>query len=153
MRRTETPEPIWIKILHGGRYRRRSYLHKFWWPSVKGFWVAGGQISPSPIDFHRRPYNTLALPCERVMYCVCVPRWRLVPFSIYTAYSVLVVSSSLSQSSSNKLVSWTNRDDIGLRAAERVWLLKLNNEVYRWVNSSIIVFHGALLYYLRNGAR
>jgi len=29
--------------------------------------VAGGQISPSPIDFHRRPYNTLALPCERVM--------------------------------------------------------------------------------------
>jgi len=28
--------------------------------------VAGGQISPSPIDFHRRPYNTLALPCERV---------------------------------------------------------------------------------------
>jgi len=29
--------------------------------------VAGGQIFPSPIDFHRRPYNTLALPCERVM--------------------------------------------------------------------------------------
>ena len=25
------------------------------------------QIFPSPIDFHRRPYNTLALPCERVM--------------------------------------------------------------------------------------
>ena len=34
---------------------------------LKGFWVAGGQISPSPIDFHRRPYNTLALPCERVI--------------------------------------------------------------------------------------
>ena len=29
---------------------------------LRGFWVAGGQISPSPIDFHRRPYNTLALP-------------------------------------------------------------------------------------------
>jgi len=29
--------------------------------------VAGGQISPSPIDFHRRPYNTLALPCECVI--------------------------------------------------------------------------------------
>ena len=27
---------------------------------LRGFWVAGGQISPSPIDFHRRPYNTLA---------------------------------------------------------------------------------------------
>ena len=34
---------------------------------LRGFWVAGGQISPSPTDFHRRPYNTLALPCERVM--------------------------------------------------------------------------------------
>ena len=34
---------------------------------LRGVWVAGGQISPSPIDFHRRPYNTLALPCERVM--------------------------------------------------------------------------------------
>ena len=29
--------------------------------------MAGGQISPSPIDFHRRPHNTLALPCERVI--------------------------------------------------------------------------------------
>jgi len=34
---------------------------------LRGFWVAGGQISPTPIDFHRRPYNTLALPCERVI--------------------------------------------------------------------------------------
>jgi len=34
---------------------------------LRGFWVAGGQISASPIDFHRRPYNTLALPCERVI--------------------------------------------------------------------------------------
>ena len=40
---------------------------------LRGFWVAGGQISPSPIDFHRRPYNTLALPCERVMVTkICV---------------------------------------------------------------------------------
>jgi len=34
---------------------------------LRGFWVVGGQISPSPIDFHRRHYNTLALPCERVI--------------------------------------------------------------------------------------
>jgi len=34
---------------------------------LKGFWVAGDQISPSFIDFHRRPYNTLALPRERVI--------------------------------------------------------------------------------------
>jgi len=37
--------------------------------------VAGGQISPSPIDFHRRPYNTLALPCERV---IADPLWSCV---------------------------------------------------------------------------
>ena len=35
---------------------------------LRGCWVAGGQISPSPIDFHRRPYNTLALPCECVIF-------------------------------------------------------------------------------------
>jgi len=35
---------------------------------LRGFGVAVGQISPSPIDFHRRPYNTLALPCERVIW-------------------------------------------------------------------------------------
>ena len=35
---------------------------------LRVFLGGGGQISPSPIDFHRRPYNTLALPCERVMF-------------------------------------------------------------------------------------
>jgi len=34
---------------------------------LRVFWVAGGQIPPSPIDFDRRPYNTLALPSERVI--------------------------------------------------------------------------------------
>jgi len=29
--------------------------------------VAGGQNLPFSIDFDRRPYNTLALPCECVM--------------------------------------------------------------------------------------
>jgi len=40
---------------------------------LRGFWVAVGQISPSPIDFHRRPYNTLALPCERVTMRLSLP--------------------------------------------------------------------------------
>jgi len=34
---------------------------------LRVFFLGGGQISPSPIDFHRRLYNTLALPCERVI--------------------------------------------------------------------------------------
>ena len=29
--------------------------------------AGGGQILAFPIDFDRRPYNTLALPCECVM--------------------------------------------------------------------------------------
>ena len=40
---------------------------------LRGFWVAGGQISLSPIDFHRRSYNTLALPCERVIGALGTP--------------------------------------------------------------------------------
>ena len=32
-----------------------------------GLGVVAGQISAFPIDFAGRPYNTLALPCERVI--------------------------------------------------------------------------------------
>jgi len=34
---------------------------------LRGLGVAGGQILPFSIDFDRRPYNTLALPCECVI--------------------------------------------------------------------------------------
>jgi len=39
---------------------------------LRVFWVAvaGGKISPLPKDFRRRPYNTLALPCEGVIHMV-----------------------------------------------------------------------------------
>jgi len=33
-----------------------------------GLASAGGQILPFPIDFDGRPYNTLTLPCERVIH-------------------------------------------------------------------------------------
>ena len=54
--------------------------------------MAGGQISPSPIDFHRRPYNTLALPCERVIFTFIffekvnteISEWLLNDVCIYT---------------------------------------------------------------------
>ena len=36
--------------------------------------MAGGQISTFPIDFDRRPYNTLALPCERVIVMEAISR-------------------------------------------------------------------------------
>ena len=70
MRRTETPEPIWIKFCTVVDIADVTYTN-FGDHRLRGFWVAGGQISPSPIDFHRRPYNTLALPCERVMETWC----------------------------------------------------------------------------------
>ena len=37
---------------------------------VRGLSVVGGQILGFSIDLHRRPYNTVALPCE------CVIFWR-----------------------------------------------------------------------------
>ena len=56
------------EISQDGRYPRRYHVGKFWWRSVlRGLTVAGGQILAFPIDIDRRPYNTLALPCECVI--------------------------------------------------------------------------------------
>ena len=40
---------------------------KFHPDRFRGLGVAGGQILAFPIDIDRRPYNTLALPCECVI--------------------------------------------------------------------------------------
>ena len=40
---------------------------KFGDDRLRGSGVVAGQISAFPIDFAGRPYNTLALPCERVI--------------------------------------------------------------------------------------
>jgi len=40
---------------------------KFGVDRLRGLASAEGQILPFPIDFDGRPYNTLTLPCERVM--------------------------------------------------------------------------------------
>ena len=58
MRRTETPEPIWIKFGMVVDIPDVVTHKKFCDHRLRGFWVAGGQISPSPTDFHRRPYNS-----------------------------------------------------------------------------------------------
>ena len=51
----------------------------------RGSGVVAGQISAFPIDFAGRPYNTLTLPCERVInqchgksdsLCFERPEWR-----------------------------------------------------------------------------
>jgi len=40
---------------------------KFGDERLRGSGVVAGQISAFPIDFAGRPYNTLTLPCERVI--------------------------------------------------------------------------------------
>ena len=61
MRRTETPKPISIKF-----YMVVDIPDVVTY-TILEFLGGGGSISPIPIDFHRRPYNTLALPCECVI--------------------------------------------------------------------------------------
>ena len=41
---------------------------KFGDDKFRGLASAEGQILPFPIDFDGRPYNTLTLPCERVIH-------------------------------------------------------------------------------------
>jgi len=41
---------------------------KFGEDRLRGSGVVAGQISALPIDFAGRPYNTLTLPCERVIH-------------------------------------------------------------------------------------
>jgi len=41
---------------------------KFGDDRLRGSGVVAGQISAFSIDFAGRPYNTLTLPCERVIY-------------------------------------------------------------------------------------
>ena len=40
---------------------------KFGDDRLRGSGVVAGEISAFPIDFAGRPYNTLTLPCERVI--------------------------------------------------------------------------------------
>jgi len=56
------------EILHDGRYPRRNHVGNVGDDQLRGLGVAGGQILAFPIDFDCRPYNTLALPCECVIY-------------------------------------------------------------------------------------
>ena len=70
MRRTETPEPIWIKFCVVVYITDVVTYTNFGYHRLKGFWGAGGHISPFPIDFHRRHYNTLALPHQCVILTI-----------------------------------------------------------------------------------
>ena len=67
MRRNETPYPIWLKFCMVAGIPDVITRAYFGNDRLRGLRVTGGQIFPFPIGFRRRPYNTLALPCECVI--------------------------------------------------------------------------------------
>ena len=71
MRRNETPYPMWMNFCMTVDIHDVITLVNFGDDQLRGLGVAGGQILAFPIDFDRRPYNTLALPCECVIYTNC----------------------------------------------------------------------------------
>jgi len=68
MRRNETPYLICIKFCLVVGIPDLITLQILVTLGLGVIWVAGDQISPLPIGFHRRPYNTHALPCECVIH-------------------------------------------------------------------------------------
>ena len=65
--RRKTPGPIWSKFCTGGDAPDVITCAKFGDDRLTGLSVAMGQILGFSIGFRRRPYNTLALPCECVI--------------------------------------------------------------------------------------
>jgi len=56
---------------------------------LRGSGVVAGQISAFPIDFAGRPYNTLTLPCERVIMLFYHPirNQEIIKANLYRHYS------------------------------------------------------------------
>jgi len=65
---TETPEPIVTKFCMLGAVQDLITPANFCEDRLKGFGVAMGRILAFSIDLLRRLKNTLALPCECVMF-------------------------------------------------------------------------------------
>jgi len=63
----EIPWANWAQIVLEEDIRDLITCFKFGDDRLRGLASAEGQILPFPIDFDGRPYNTLTLPCERVM--------------------------------------------------------------------------------------
>ena len=69
MRSSETPCLICIKFCLPVDISNIITCANFPDARLRGFWVAGSNC-PFPIAFRRRPYNTIALPCECVICTV-----------------------------------------------------------------------------------
>jgi len=69
----ETPGRIVTNFCTGVGVHDISTSAKFYDSRIWGFIVVEGQILDFSIDLHRRNYNTLALPCECIMWRVNDP--------------------------------------------------------------------------------
>ena len=81
--------------------------------------MAGGQILAFPIDFDRRPYNTLALPCE----CVIRSNRRSRPKNGQVLYKTMVchyyLETSRNASDEQRLIGADDRR-LSVRSDETV---------------------------------
>jgi len=66
MRRTETPKPIWIKFSTIVYITDVVTYTNFGDRRLRGFWVAGGQITPFPVDLHQLPCECVI--CNKVIF-------------------------------------------------------------------------------------
>jgi len=67
MRGDETPRRIVTNFCTGVGVHDVITCADLYYDRLRGLGVAGGQILAFSIDLLRRPYNTVALPCECVM--------------------------------------------------------------------------------------
>ena len=84
MRGNETPGQIVTNCCTGVGVHDIITCANLYYDRLWGLGVAGGQILGFSIDLLRRPYNTLALPCECVMTAIfacnrltCSKRWDI----------------------------------------------------------------------------
>jgi len=67
----KTPKPIWIKILHGGRYPDVVTYTNFGDHRLRGFWVAEVKLPPLPLTFIVRASDNKKLSYRRgTAWCV-----------------------------------------------------------------------------------
>ena len=72
MRRDETPGRIVTNFCTGVEVHDVITCADLYYDRLRGLGVAGGQILGFSIDLLRRPYNTLALPCECVIIIIII---------------------------------------------------------------------------------
>ena len=147
------------KILHAGCRPERNHACQLLWGSVKGFGVAMGRILAFSIDLLRGLYNTLALPCECVIYCYHVSstmqsavHWRVVMLSTQTYYSHSIYSEERTRKSvydGNDKKKLTTRP-IGGFFSHNFIPVSYYSSAYIWLHGAVQIFHYYYYYCVKN---